>query len=191
MGPFSCLQIAKDNTTPPKNNVMKKTLTIVLLLISLSGAAQQATLVRESGRIYLKAESIDYDFKRGIIHYRGNVVVCQNSSELSAEDIQLFYNRNHRIEKMVAKGKQALYKTLMQNDKDRLVASASSIIYYPRQDKVMLRGNARVRYGLNTFSGNFILYDIKHQRISSKPDEANRTNIVLEPIKDLKKTFKK
>ena len=136
--------------------------------------------------IYLEADNVNYDYKKGIIRYEGNVHAKQGSTALTADKMIVYYNQKHKIEKVVATGKLAHYKTLLKEDKDSLKAEARSIFYYPIAGKVILEQEAKVEYNKNLFLGPSIFYDMNNKVISSRPNQNSQSTIVLEPIKQLK-----
>ncbi|MBA2654765.1 MAG: lipopolysaccharide transport periplasmic protein LptA [Gammaproteobacteria bacterium] len=135
--------------------------------------------------IYLEADNVKYDHNKGIINYEGKVHAIQGSTNLWADEMSVYYNGKHKVEKVVAIGKLAQYKTLL-NDKDVLKASAKTIYYYPLAEKVVLQEDAMVEYNSNQFAGPYIFYDMKKKVISSHPRKNSQTKIILEPIKQLK-----
>jgi lipopolysaccharide export system protein LptA len=135
--------------------------------------------------ITLEADNICYDYKKNIVYYRGAVIVTQNKTRLTADNMTVYYNQKHQIRKIDAIGKLAQYQTLVHNNKDQLTARAKQILYYPIAATILLKDQATVVYNKNTFSGPFISYDLKQERITSHTKQNSPATIVLEPIKNI------
>jgi lipopolysaccharide export system protein LptA len=174
---------ASDENNNAENSSAKSILgkCILCLLVSLCVYASN-----KDDFIYFEAGRINYDYKKGIVNYEGQVHATQGASNLTADKMTIYYNAAHKIEKVVAIGKLAHYNTLVNNDNDILRASAKTIFYYPIAGKVMLEGEALVEYNKNQFSGPFIYYDITHKVISSHPNKNSQSKVILGPIKQLK-----
>lgn len=153
-----------------------------LILTSPSFASLQA----KQDMIELQADNVTYDYKKGIINYEGHVVAVQGTTQLLADQITVSHNQKHKIEKVIAIGKLARYKTLLNDNKDTLIASAKKIYYYPLAGKVVLEEMATVEYNKNIFTGPYIYYDINNKVISSHPNKPSRSKIILEPFTQLK-----
>ncbi len=179
MAASNCFQVREDNMT------LKNHINFVLLLTLINLCFISTGLTKEPEMIYLEADKVKYDYKKGIVHYEGTVQGRQGPSELAADEMNVYYNSQHQIEKIEAIGRLARYKTLCQGDRATLVASARFIYYYPIAKKVELKEEAQVQYNKSIFSGPSIFYDIKNQTISSHPNKNNRARIILEPIKNL------
>jgi lipopolysaccharide transport protein LptA len=148
--------------------------------------AYALTSTISDSKIYLEADKVNYDYNKGILHYEGHVHARQEFTNLTAEEVFVYYNKAHKIEKVVAIGNLAHYSTLLNEKKDSLKASAKKINYFPLAGKVTLENEATVDYNRNTFSGPFIFYDLNKKVISSHPQKNSRSRIVLEPINQLK-----
>lgn len=136
--------------------------------------------------IYLEADSVKYDYKKGIIIYKGNVHGKQGLTALDADQMIVYYNQTHQIRQVDALGDTAHYRTLLKKDNNLLLhASAKKISYYPLLSKVLLIDNANLKYGNNEFSGPYIVYDMEHEIITSHPNKNNKSKIILEPIKNI------
>lgn len=154
---------------------------LLWLLIPLRILAQE-----NQELIYIEADNIKYEYKKGIVYYNGHVHATQGCTNLLADKMVVHYNQDHKIKEVDAFGKLAQYKTLVHNDKDQLTASAEKIIYYPLANNVVLKDQAVINYNNSVFSGPYIFYDITNQVITSHPSVNSQAKIILEPIKNLK-----
>lgn len=165
---------------------LNNTIKLLILLISLYGLFPFIVFGQDKQEILnLQADHITYDYKKGTINYEGNVYANQGQTVLNANQMLVYYNQKHKIEKVIATGRLAHYKTLINEDKDVLQAAAESITYYPILGKVILERQAEVQYNNSIFSGPYIHYDMIKKVISSHPQKTSRSKIVLEPLKQL------
>jgi lipopolysaccharide export system protein LptA len=173
------------------NKLLSKRLSFVLLILigMIWHPAAMALQNDQSKSIHLKADSVNYDYKTGVIIYNGNVHGIQGSTNLWAEKMTIYLNHNHKIEKAIATGRLAHYST-QPNERDALLhAWATTITYYPIAGKVILVGNAKIQQNKNIFTGYQINYDIFNEMIYSRPGGKSTTSIILEPIKSLTQRF--
>ncbi len=164
-----------------RNIIIKFCTVLGLLFLSLTSLA-----LDKEELIYIEADAINYEYKKGIVHYDGHVHATQGNTSLIADHMMVYYDQHHKIKQVDAHGKLAQYKTLVHEDKDQLTASAEKITYYPLIGQVVLRNQGMINYNNGVFTGPIILYDMKNQVISSRPNQSSQAKIVLEPIKDLK-----
>lgn len=161
---------------------------VYLIMLCLFFSVTFAQTKKET--INIDAHDVTYDYKKNTVNYHGNVHATQGQTELNADKMDVYYNERHKIKKVVAIGDLARYKTLLNNNKDILNASAREIIYYPIEAKVILKEAAKIEYNQNQFSGPYIFYDMNKKIISSHPQRNSQSKIVLEPIKQLKNTLR-
>lgn len=154
---------------------------LILLWSSMSLALDRTQLIS------IEADLIKYEYKKGIVHYDGHVHATQGETNLQAEQMIVYYNKQHKIKQVDAIGKLAEYHTRVHNNQDVLVASAETIVYYPLVGQVILKNQATVTYNKSVFTGPYIVYDLNKQIISSRPSAMSQAKITLEPIKELKR----
>lgn len=156
----------------------------VLLFVLCGLIFRQVYGFDRQGVIYLESDNIKYDYKNGIVLYEGNVHGTQGPTELLADKMTVYYKKN-KINKVIAIGQLAKYKTKVNNDKEYLNAAAKTITYHPLEGKVELIGQAEVIYKQNVFNGPNIYYDMNTQIITSHANKMSKSKITLEPIRNL------
>jgi lipopolysaccharide export system protein LptA len=180
------------NINSTSNRLLSKLSSFVLLVLIAVMTWHPAALALkndQSKSIHLKAASVNYDYKKGVIIYSGNVHGVQGSTNLWAEKMTIYLNHNHKIEKAIATGHFAHYST-QPNERDALLhAWATTITYYPIAGKVILVGDARIQQNKNIFTSHQINYDIFNEMIYSHPGAKSTASIILEPIKTLTQRF--
>lgn len=164
-----------------------KNVTKWIILLSVTILSCLKAYAEETDQIYIEADSIRYEYKKGIVYYDGHVHATQGVTDLQAENMVVYYNKNHKIKQVDALGKLAQYKTLVHENQDQLTASAEKISYYPLANNVILRNQAVINYNNSVFTGPVIFYDMTSKVITSHPNQESQAKIMLEPIKDLKR----
>ena len=177
---------------------MKKTLIFIVysLLLWTLPASVMALATDRSQPIELEADTADIDDLKGISIYTGNVILTQGSMVIKAYKLTLYNDNNKELEKAVAVGQKGKLSTFKQRpegkDKD-LRARASTMIYFLKKDKIHLLKQATVWQGGDTFSGDKIIYDTKHETVvaSSQKDKdgkpiktGNRVKVTIQPKKN-------
>lgn len=164
------------------NNIINLVLIALLFLIPNRILAKND----KDELIHLQADSIHYNFKKGIIFYEGHVHAEKNLTQLYANTMTVYYNRK-KIEKIIAKGTPAYYSTRPDTNKDPLQAWASNIIFFPITSKVQLIGNVKVQQKENQFEGPRLFYDMKKQRVISQANRQSKVQLIIEPLNTLQK----
>jgi len=117
--------------------------------------------------IELEADSADLNDKKGISVYRGNVILTQGSTQLHADTLTLFHNKQHKLTKVESLGSPARFKQRPDNQKNDVKAKAGKIIYYVKKEVVHLYDNASFWQEKNSFRGDKIIYDTKNDIVKA------------------------
>lgn len=157
----------------------------LLLALSLSCFSISHALENDHNqKVFLKANAAEYNAKTGEGLYQGKVQIDQGSSHLTADRAKTKTDKHNRLVKASAYGsaKQPVhFWTKINNDKPSLHAYAQQIDFYPDSNKIILRGNALIQQGKDTYRAPVIEYDTKAQHIISSASHLGRTTIVLHP----------
>jgi len=140
-------------------------------------------------KLYLTSETADMNRTTGVGIFKGNVVIDQGTTHATGDEMVTHTDKNNRLIEVIitSTGKNlATYKTLPEEGKPYLVASAQIIKYYPQEHKVFLFRTATVTQGKNSISGDQLEYNIEKQLLNSNHPLFNnsshsRTTIVIEP----------
>lgn len=130
------------------------------------------------------SDSVEYNHQLGESTYDGHIHAIQGSTELQADHLTIFRNKNKKIDKIVALGDHAQYETLPDGQKHKVYAKANTIEYYPLEKKLVLLGKAHVLFEKNEIHGEHIIFNIDTQILSSLPEHHSKTTIVLHPSKE-------
>lgn len=156
-------------------------LMLLFLLLTLAPLSSMAQSDDAHKIANIASDSVEYNNKTGIAKYIGHVHAKQGTTQMDADKVTLLRNKNHQIDTIIALGNPAHYTTLPDHERKILDAKAQVIEYYPQSGKVVLKQNATVKMGDNTFSGPHIIYNMKQQTVVSLPSKNNQTHIVITP----------
>lgn len=139
------------------------------------------------------SKSSSYDSKQGRLILNGTVKVSQGTLEITADKITLIYDKNQKLESLVAEGAPARFQQQPEIDRAIIHAAADNITYSVGKEHLLLNKNAFIEQKGATTRGGRIDYDIKAGTVSASG--AGNTNNVVEfvipPQADTKPSDKK
>ncbi|MFK5984202.1 MAG: lipopolysaccharide transport periplasmic protein LptA [Pseudomonadota bacterium] len=153
----------------------------LFFLILLSFVLTQNCLALSSDKnkpIELEADSADIDDQNGISIYRGKVILTQGSTQLNAQKLTIYHDKNHKLIKIVAEGSPARYKQTPDGQKKDVKAKASKLIYYSKKDLIHLYDNALLWQGKNSFRGDKIIYDTKRDIVKASSKKTSDGKVI-------------
>ena len=133
--------------------------------------------------IHISADEALRDEKRGVTVYSGNVQMNQGSMHIEADRVTI-YHIEAEADKIVARGQPAKMRQRPDLEKGPVHARALIIEYYQREQKVLLREEARVEQDGAIVTGDSIDYFIAQQLVKADSDAArdgNRVQVVIPP----------
>jgi lipopolysaccharide export system protein LptA len=154
---------------------------LAIFLFSLLSTSVFALESDKQAPLQIKADHVFFDHKKGINTYTGHVVLTQGTSALQADTIVVNFDSQDQLEKIVAKGKPAQYRTLFATDKPEVVGSAKIMEYYPAKNLLKLCENARIAEGQNSFEASQIEYNILKKVVTSAVGANGNIHITLQP----------
>lgn len=162
------------------------TLTLLLSITSITYALP----TDNQQPINVQADSADLDNNKGILVYRGNVIITQGSMKVLGHTVTITRNKSGEIEMMTSQGSPAYYEQKPSVDDPVVKSYAQTIQYQVAKKLVILIDNAKVIQKNNVFTGDKIVYDTSRKLISAgNKNQAtpgtkhSRINVVLEPEK--------
>ncbi len=137
--------------------------------------------------IYIEADEFTVDQKKNISTYRGNVSLKQGSVSLAADSIVVTGGQN--LEKITAKGQpirfsQTLKKTSSEVTQE-IRGEARTLEYFMETEQLIFEGKAHLWRDLDEFIGDYIEYDMRHNRVKAKRVEGSqeRVKVIIQPRK--------
>lgn len=172
---------------------MQKIKFIVPIILLFFSAASYALPTDSQQPIHVQADTADLDNAKGILVYRGNVIITQGSMKVMGQVVTITRNKNGGIDIMTSQGNPAYYEQRPSIDDPIVRSYAKTIQYQVAKKLVILTDNAKVIQKNNVFTGDKIVYDTSRKLISAGKKTTTtgqttgrtpgRINMVLEPEK--------
>lgn len=161
------------------------------LFFCLSFAAIQSAHALPTDKeqsIKISSESAAIDSKLGVTTLSGSVKLIQGTLEIGADKVTLRYDKNQKLESLVAEGSPAQYQQQPAVDKPIIHAEANNIIYVVSKDHLTLDKNAFVEQNGATTRGGKIEYNITSGTVnaSGAGNQSGRVEFVIPPQTDKK-----
>ena len=134
--------------------------------------------------VHITADSSTFDFKTSDNIYKGNVIITQGTTRLTADRVMTHTNKQKIVE-ATAYGisKPVEYSTLPKPNDAVFYAKAKKIRFYPIKSIVILEGDVIVTQGKNSFQGPILIYNIKDQTVSAPASQTGRATMIIESDK--------
>ena len=135
--------------------------------------------------IYIEADRVAIDDRKGVSEYSGNVRLSQGSMVLEADKITV-YSPQRKIRRVVAKGDPVRYQQRLDRNDAEIRGQAKIIEYDARHAVLRLKENAQLSRNRSVFSGSYIEYNsIKDiVQASTRVGADQRVRVILQPEKD-------
>jgi lipopolysaccharide export system protein LptA len=133
--------------------------------------------------IHITADEAVRDERTGLTIYRGNVHMKQGSLRIDADRITIYQLEND-AERIVAEGRPAHMQQTQEIDALPMHAEGAIIEYFKQEERVQLRGDARLEQDGTTVRGDFIDYFIREEVVKAaadNSDDSRRVEVVIPP----------
>jgi len=161
----------------------EKIIKLSCLLSALLSTTLHALTEDKQYPVNLQAERISFNQRTHQTRCTNNVRLDQGSTHLRAARAMALIDEHHHLKLAIAKGDhktQAHAWTTFTLDKPDVHAWADVIRYYPRTERLILLGHARLMQEPNTFLAPKITYDMKNHHVITSTQGTDRTHIVIE-----------
>ncbi len=128
---------------------MVKIILTIFLIVSIVSYGEP----KEKAPIVIEAKKLIYKKKEHLARYIGDVSVKKDDIRIFASQIDIFLDKTNKIKRIVATGDVRFLK-----GRD-IEGSAKTAIL--ENDKVILKGNAKIRQKSNIIEGDIIVFNIK------------------------------
>mgnify|MGYP002266590373 CR=1 FL=1 len=164
-----------------------------LFLLAIPGLCSAA----EIGQIiYLEADTVDIDEKKGISVYKGNVKLSRGDITIVA-NMMTVYKNDSGLQKLIATGKPVEFtkaaSTNINGAKQKeMKGQALEIDYNAKNEIIKLKNDAKLWQGKDQFSGNIIVYDIASETVTASKGSASngRVKVIIHPDTDTSQSNK-
>ncbi len=126
--------------------------------------------------IKLQADSGEYDGKRQLATYSGNVIIEQGLMKLRANKVLIFFAKN-KVSKIQGLGNPVKF-TYRPKNQPEIIGQGNDVVYDVASDRVMVKGSAYIRQGVNETRASNISYDLRREYLKT-----GRVNMIFQPSK--------
>jgi lipopolysaccharide export system protein LptA len=163
---------------------------LAFLCVCLFVAAPTTVLAADEDReqpLVINAGRASIDDLKGVTTYRDKVRVKQGSMQIDADSLIITYEEDGEGERTItlvtAEGKPVSFQQRGAND-SIIKANAERIEFYLQKDMLHLIGKARVEQDKDSFSGDYMIYDVKRSILTADGGKEGVT-VTLQPRKNL------
>ncbi len=127
--------------------------------------------------VEITADKLDFDQKKRVAVFSGNVVARQAETSLEADVLRVVFSSGseQELKEIIATGKKVTVK--LQNKK----AVCRKMHYYADGRKIILTGNPSIDDGKNVISGEEITFFIDDERSVVKSGQKHRVKTTIFP----------
>ncbi len=109
--------------------------------------------------VEIEADGVEIDDGRQLSIYSGQVEVRQGSMHLWADQVTVHHKASRHPNRIIAVGKPARYRQLMDEKGTEVKAKAMRMEYDANSEEILLIDQARLTQGTDSFSSDRIRYD--------------------------------
>lgn len=129
--------------------------------------------------VRIEADEVELDEAKGTSVYVGSVEVHQGSMSLTADHVTVHHHDDRRIKYIIALGRPATYRQLLDGDQGEVQAFAHRMDYDTAKDELILTEEALLIQGTDRLSSERIVYDRARERM--RAGGAGRVKITITP----------
>ena len=162
-------------------------LKLPVTLISLMCGICFYAIAAPDQQIHIQADNMRFDINSGDSIYQGNVRFVQGNIDLSGDRVNV-KSKDGKIINVQVTGSPARYHD--STESGRVLAESEQMDYAVTENKLTMRGTARLEQDARVVQSQQIIYDTEKKLIlagkspGKKGGETDRVNITLTPKKD-------
>jgi len=158
-------------------------LLLAVFACCLASPQAQALSSDHEQPIEIESDGAELDEVRRVTVYTGNVVLTQGSIRMTGDRLTLNFDANNDLRHAVLKGAPARFRQTPDDRGPDRRARASEMEYYTMENRLLLRTEAVVWQGEDTFKGNTIEYDTLRHVVKARKGKAasDRVRITIQP----------
>jgi len=157
-------------------------LLLTTLLSVSTGAFAAAPPAPAAATIYLEADQVDIDDKKGVSTYVGNVKLTRDTMIITADKMTVYRDKQD-LKKVIAVGAPVhLHQTASATSK-AMTGEGLRMEYDAQNGEVLLNDNAKLLQESNEFTGNFIRYNVNSETVKAGKGATagERVHVVIHP----------
>ena len=149
--------------------------------LALASSAAVALPGDELQEIDLSADSQVLDTAKGVLAYRGNVIVTFGGVEIRGDELEIRF-ADDELTGATIRGAPARFTQAHEGGRPATEAEANVLVYDVAAGEVRLRGAVRVRQAGNEFASEDLRYDIANERVVAAGESADsRIRVTIQP----------
>lgn len=156
---------------------------VVIILLALTPSATLALPGDDLQEIDLSADTQVLDTGKGVLVYRGNVVVTRGGVEIRGDELELRFV-DDELTRATVRGAPVRFSQAHEGDRASTEAEARELVYDVTAGEVHLRGAVRVRQAGNEFASEDLRYDIADERVVAAGESESRIRVTIQPRKE-------
>lgn len=132
--------------------------------------------------IYLEADQVDIDDKKGISVYTGNVKLTRDVMTITADKMTVYRDKQD-LKKVIASGAPVYLHQVASPTSKEITGEGLHVEYDAQSGEVLLNDNAKLHQDSNEFTGNFIRYNVNSETVKAGKGTApgERVRVVIHP----------
>ena len=135
----------------------------------------------ELQEIDLSADSQVLDTPKGVLAYRGNVIVTFGGVEIRGDELEIRF-ADDELTRATIRGAPATFVQAHEGERAPTEAEAHELVYDVDAGEVRLRGAVRVRQAGNEFASEDLRYDLASERVVAAGESADsRIRVTIQP----------
>ena len=136
---FAEMTIAQETVKKPESKVEKDVADI--------GAAEPKKKKRTP--VQINADEAEFDDKAREVRYKGNVIVTDNGMNMTCEAMTVFLTEKKEITRILAREDVVIIRSVRNKEGklEKMTAIADEAEYFQKEEKIILRGNAKLERG--------------------------------------------
>jgi len=161
-------------------------LVVIVSVLFLSQAAWALKSDRDKP-LKINANHVVVNNKQGVSHYSGEVSITQGTLVIRADDVYVYLEKG-KLHKIVINGKPASFEQQPDNKQARVKSRAEEMEFFSKNELLILKKNAEVLQGGNSFRGDHIEYDTYHSIVRANKDASSKTRVeaIIQPREEKK-----
>lgn len=147
------------------NKILLLSLSLLFILNSSLVLAAKKNKDNKPQTLDIKAQYLLIDENKGVSTYKGNVLLTKETLVIKADSITV-YSDGEKLIKAFIEGTPADVQHHPDNE-EKVHSQANNMEYFVNDEKLILKGQAFVNQGEQSFSGETIEYDTQQRTIKA------------------------
>ncbi|NRA60043.1 MAG: lipopolysaccharide transport periplasmic protein LptA [Psychrobium sp.] len=156
----------------------------ILLMLVLPLGSANALTDDFTKQAKISSDKWHIDLQKNIAVYTGNVHIRQGSIEITAQRLEIYNHGKSGQEQMVLIGSPARFSQRIEDG--TLISAQAKEIRFERHTNILkLLRQAKVTWGKNITSGDYISYDMVRKSLNADGDSTKNKQVItiLQPTK--------